>query len=516
MRVNTPSTTEIFTMDMAPQDEHNARLRANTHPRDWHNPTPRNPYNLVVIGAGTAGLITAAGAAAFGARVALIEKHPMGGDCVNYGCVPSKGLIRCATARADVRDAGLYGVGMPGKVCVDFGAVMERMRRLRSDLSDHDSVGRFAAMGVDVFLGVGRFTGPRTVEVSSSSLIFAKAVIATGSRPAVPSVPGLEDAGYLTNETVFNMTERPARLGVIGGGPIGCELAQTFQRLGSQVILVHRGAHVLNKEDADAAEIVQQALRRDGVQLVLATTLLAVEPRGGEKVLRYRNSAEQTSEVAVDAILVAAGRMPNVEELGLEAAGVAFDPRTGVQVDDRLRTANPRIFAAGDVCSRYQFTHAADFLARTVLANALFMGRQRASALTIPWCTYTDPEIAHVGLYEHEARQRVYAVQTFTQELSGVDRAVLDGEADGFVKIHIRKGTDRIVGATIVARHAGEMISEVTATMAAGGGLKTLARTIHPYPTQAEAIKRVADAYNRTRLTPLLRWLFGKWLSWTR
>jgi pyruvate/2-oxoglutarate dehydrogenase complex dihydrolipoamide dehydrogenase (E3) component len=264
----------------------------------------------VVIGAGTAGLIAAAGATAFGAHVALIEKHLTGGDCLNYGCVPSKGLIRCATMRADVRDAGLYGVEITGKVCVDFDVVMERMRRLRADLSDYDSVGRSTAMGVDVFLRVGRFTGPRTIAVGGSSLIFAKAVIATGSRPAVPSVPGLEDAGYLTNETVFNVTERPARLGVIGGGPIGCELAQAFQRLGSEVILVHRGAYVLNKEDADAAEIVQQALRRDGVQLILAATLLAVERRGGEKILRYRKGAGQTSEVAVDAILVAAGRLP--------------------------------------------------------------------------------------------------------------------------------------------------------------------------------------------------------------
>jgi pyruvate/2-oxoglutarate dehydrogenase complex dihydrolipoamide dehydrogenase (E3) component len=250
-----------------------------------------------------------------------------------------------------VRDAGSYGIVIPGKVSVDFGAALERMRRLRADLSAHDSVGRFAAMGVDVFLGEGRFTGPGTVEVGDTSLTFAKAVIATGSRPAVPPVPGLEDAGYMTNETVFNMTERPARLGVIGGGPIGCELAQTFQRLGSQIVLLHRGAHVLHKEDADAAEMVQQALRQDGVQLLLDTTLLAVEPRDNAKVLHSRNGAGETSDVTVDTILVATGRLPNVEELSLEAAGVAFDPHTGIHVDDRLRTTNPRIFAAGDVCS---------------------------------------------------------------------------------------------------------------------------------------------------------------------
>jgi pyruvate/2-oxoglutarate dehydrogenase complex dihydrolipoamide dehydrogenase (E3) component len=388
------------------------------------------------------------------------------------------------------------------------------MRRLRADLRDHDSGGRFTAMGVDVFLGVARFTGPRTNAVGGSSLIFAKAVIAMGSRPAVPSVPALEEVGYLTNETVFNVTKRPVRLGIIGGGAIGCGLAQTFQRLGSQVVLVHRGAHVLNKEDADAAEIVQQVLRRDGVQLILAATLLAVEECDGARVLRYRNSAGQTSEVAVDAILVAAGRLPNIEELGLEAAGVVFDPRTGVHVDDRLRTANPRIFAAGDVCSRYQFTHAADFLARTVLANALFMGRQKASALTIPWCTYTDPQIAHVGISEQQAAAQGVPLETYKLPLTEVDRAVLDGETEGFAKVHAKQGSDTILGATMVARHAGEMIGVYTTAMTDGLGLATLAKVIQPYPTQAEALRKTADLYNRTRLTIRVQQLMAAWLWW--
>ncbi len=516
MIANASSHTETSAVDVSPQDEHNARLRANTHPLDWHNPTPRNPYNLVVIGAGTAGLVAAAGAAALGARVALIEKHLMGGDCLNYGCVPSKGLIRCATARADVRDAGNYGIEVTGKPSVNFSAVMERMRRLRAALSDHDSVGRFTAMGVDVFLGLGRFTGPRTVEVGGTSLTFAKAVIATGSRPAVPSVLGLEEAGYLTNETVFNVTERPARLGVIGGGPVGCELAQTFQRLGSQVVLVHRGAHVLNKEDADAGEIVQQALCGDGVQLILGATLLTVERRGETKVLRYRDDTGQTSELAVDTLLVATGRLPNVEELGLEAAAVVFDPRTGIQVDDRLRTSNRRIFAAGDVCSRYRFTHAADFLARIVLANALFMGRQKASALTIPWCTYTDPQIAHVGITEQQAVAQGIPLDTFMLPLAEVDRAVLDGQTEGFAKVHAKKGTDTILGATVVARHAGEMIGIYTMAMTHGLGLAALAKVIQPYPTQAEAIRKTADLYNQTRLTIRVKQLLAACLWWQR
>jgi pyruvate/2-oxoglutarate dehydrogenase complex dihydrolipoamide dehydrogenase (E3) component len=510
------TTSNTSTVDVSPADEHNLRLLANAHPAQWYNPAPRNPYNLVVIGAGTAGLVCAAGAAGLGARVALIEKHLMGGDCLNYGCVPSKGLIRGATAWADVRDAGHYGIRIAGDIGVDFAAVMERMRRLRADISHNDSVQRFTGLGVDVFLGTGRFAGPQCVEVGGQTLRFAKAVVATGGRPAAPAVPGLEAAGYLTNETVFSIIARPPRLGVIGGGPIGCELAQTFQRLGSQVTLLHRGAHVLNKEDAEAAEIVQQAMLHDGVQLALEAKLRAVTRRGEAKVLQYSDAAGQSGELVVDEILVAVGRAPNIEGLGLEAAGVAFDARTGVQVDDRLRTTNRRIFAAGDVCSRYQFTHAADFLARTVLANALFMGRQKASALTIPWCTYTDPQIAHVGLTEHQAAADGIAIDTFTQPLAEVDRAILDGETAGFARVHVKKGTGTILGATVVARHAGDMIGVYTMAMTHRLSLGAVAKIIQPYPTQAEAVRKTGDLYNRTRLTPRVKKLLTAWLSWQR
>jgi pyruvate/2-oxoglutarate dehydrogenase complex dihydrolipoamide dehydrogenase (E3) component len=502
--------------DVSPADAHSLRLLANTHPVSWHNPAPRNPYNLVVLGAGTAGLVCAAGAAALGARVALIEKHLLGGDCLHYGCVPSKSLIRCATAATDVREAEHYGVHIDGTGRVDFTAVMARMRRLRAAISHNDSVQRFTDLGVDVFLGTGRFSGPRSVEVAGQTLHFARAVIATGGRAVAPAIPGLAETGYLTNETVFNLTARPARLGVVGGGPIGCELAQTFQRLGTQVTLLHRGAHVLNKEDADAAAIVQQAILHDGVQLVLEAQLHTVATCGEAKVLRYTDAAGQACETSVEAILVAAGRAPNVEGLGLEAAGVAFDRRTGVQVDDRLRTTNRRIFAAGDVCSRYQFTHAADFLARTVLANALFMGRQRASALTIPWCTYTDPQIAHVGLTAHQAAAAGIAIDTFLQPLAEVDRAIIDGETAGFAKVHVKKGTGTILGATIVARNAGDMLGVYTLAMTHGLGLGALARMIQPYPTQAEAVRKTGDLYNRSRLTPRVKRLFSAWLAWQR
>lgn len=511
-----PSPGSAASSFVSPRDEHNLRLLAHTHPDDWRNPEPHNPYNLVVVGAGTAGLVAAAGAAGLGARVALVEKHLMGGDCLNYGCVPSKGLIRCATAWAEARDAGRYGVTISGSLGIDFGAVMARMRRLRADISHTDSVQRFTGLGVDVFLGAGTFTGPQSLEVGGQTLRFARAVIATGGRAAAPDIAGLEATGYLSNETVFNLTARPPRLGVIGGGPIGCELAQAFQRLGSQVTLLHRGEHLLHKEDGDAAAIVQQAMRRDGVTLVLSARLSAAERHGNEKILRYTDTDGTACEAAVDEILVAVGRRPNVAGMGLEAAGVDYDVRTGVQVDDRLRTSNPRIFAAGDVCSRYQFTHAADFLARTVLANALFMGRQKASALTIPWCTYTDPQIAHVGLTEHQAARDGIALETFTQPLSEVDRAVLDGETEGFARVHVKQGSDTILGATVVARNAGDMIGIYTTVMTHGLGLRALGSVIQPYPTQAEAVRKTGDQYNRTRLTPTVKRLMNLWLRWQR
>ena len=507
--------TSAAAVEVWPADEHNLHLLANTHPADYENPAPNNPYNLVVLGAGTAGLVSAIGSAGLGARVALIEKHLMGGDCLNYGCVPSKGIIRAASAWADVRDAPHYGVQPNGEATVDFGAVMARMRRLRAQISRNDSVQRYSEAGVDVFLGEGRFTGPRQIEVGGQTLRFAKAVIATGGRAVAPPVEGLAEAGYLTNETVFSLTERPARLAVIGGGPIGCELAQTFCRLGSRVTLIHTGDHVLNREDADAAHLVQESLLRDGVELALSASLFAVEVKGEDKVLRYKDGPGNTREVAVDTIVVSAGRTANVDGLGLEAAAVAYTPR-GVQVDDNLRTSNPHIFAAGDVCSRFQFTHAADFMARIVIANALFKGRQKASALTIPWCTYTEPQIAHVGLTEATAAAAGTAIDTFTQPFDDVDRAILDGDDEGFAKVHVKKGSDTILGATIVARNAGDMIGIYATAMTHGLGLGKISKVILPYPTQAEAVRKTGDLYNRTRLTPTVRKIMGKWLSWQR
>ena len=497
------------------KDEYDERLVADVHPPDWINPDPAPRYNLVVIGAGTAGLVTAAGAAGLGARVALIERELLGGDCLNVGCVPSKALIRAARAAAQVRDAAQFGIHIPPGVQVDFPAVMRRMRRLRAGISPHDSAARFRSLGVDVYLGQAVFTGADTVEVAGTTLRFRRAVIATGARAHRPPIPGLAEAGFLTNETVFALTELPQRLAVIGAGPIGCELAQAFARFGSRVHVLGNHPQVLPREDPDAAERIEKALRRDGVEFTLSCRIERVEKRGQEKVV-YLTGGPGQQQVVVEEILIGAGRVPNVDDINLDAVGVRHDQRDGVAVNDRLQTTNRNIYAAGDVCSRFKFTHAADAMARIVLQNALFKGRARASALTIPWCTYTDPEIAHVGLYENEARERGIAFRTFTQELHDVDRAVLDGEDEGFVKVLVRPRGDRILGATIVAAHAGELISELTLAMVGRLGLGTIARTIHPYPTQAEAIKKMGDAYNRTRLTPIVKWLFGKWLAWTR
>ena len=498
-----------------PWDGHNQALVGHVRPPDWVNPTPAGRYNLVVIGAGTAGLVTAAGAAGLGARVALVERDLMGGDCLNVGCVPSKALLRSGRAWADVRNAGAFGVRVPGAPRVDFPAVMERMRRLRAGLGPTDSAARFRSLGVDVFLGAGRFAGPGEVEVAGRTLGFRRAVIATGARAVAPAVPGLAETGYLTNETVFGLTVLPPRLAVVGAGPIGCELAQAFARFGAEVTLLERDAQVLPREDPDTASLVAGALARDGVRLLLGAALERVERQGAEKVLHLGGGGAPRT-LAVDEILVGVGRAPNVEGLGLETVGVAFDAERGVQVDDRLCTTNWRIFAAGDVCSTERFTHHADFQARVVIQNALFLGRARVSALTVPRTTYTDPEVAHVGLSERDAAARGVAVRTFVQELRDVDRAVLDGESEGFVKVHVRAGTDRLVGATIVARHAGEMLPELTLAIARGLGLDQIARTIHAYPTQADAIRKTGDAYRRTRLTPFVQGALRRWLAWTR
>jgi len=498
-----------------PSDSFNQTLVNNVHPAGWTNPEPKDRYNLVVIGAGTGGLVTAIGAATLGARVAIIEKHLMGGDCLNVGCVPSKGLIRASRAYAEVRDAGDFGVEVPAGSKVNFQKVMERMRRIRSQISQADSAQRYKKLGVDVFIGSGKFLDSETVEVDGKQLKFSKCILATGARAVAPEIPGLAEAGYLNNENLFNLTELPKRLGVIGAGPIGCEMAQSFARFGSQVTLFEMTGKILPREDTDAAAIVQKSFKKDRINLVFNCALKKIEKRGNEKVI-YLECGDQKSVVIVDEILAGVGRAPNVEGLNLERVNVHYDKRKGVSVNDNLRTTNPKIYAVGDICSPYKFTHTAEAMAVIAIQNALFKGRKKTSSLVIPWCTYTDPEIAHVGLYEKEAEQKGIPVETFVRHFKDVDRAQLDGEEEGFVKIHSRKGTDQILGATIVAKHAGEMISELTLAMTGKVGLKTLSSVITPYPVQADAIKRAAGAYLKTKLTPTVKNWMGKWFSWTR
>jgi pyruvate/2-oxoglutarate dehydrogenase complex dihydrolipoamide dehydrogenase (E3) component len=430
------------------------------------------------------------------------------------GCVPSKGVLRASRAAAAVREAGAFGVRVAGPVEVDFGAAMERMRRLRAGISHNDSAHRLAKLGVDVYFGDARFVARDAVEVGGARLRFARAVIATGGRAVAPPIPGLAEAGFLTNETVFSLTELPRRLVVVGAGPIGCELAQAFRRFGSDVTVVSLDPRLLPREDADAAAILAGRFEREGIVLRLGAKLLRVERRDGAKVVSFER-AGRVEEAVGDEILVAAGRAPNVEGLDLERAGVIAG-RGGVEVDDRLRTTSRRIYAAGDVCSAFKFTHAADAMARIVIQNALFFGRKKASALVIPWCTYTDPEIAHVGLSESEARERGLDVTTITVPLAEIDRAVLDGESDGFARVHADRRSGRILGATLVAAHAGEMIGEMALAITARLTLGALAAAIHPYPTQSEAWKRAGDAWNRARLTPRVRGVFQRFLSFRR
>ncbi|MBW4595212.1 MAG: mercuric reductase [Brasilonema angustatum HA4187-MV1] len=510
--------SELQRVTIRPVDEYNQTLVSYVHPLDWVNPQPADCYDLVVIGAGTAGLVAAGGAALVGGglKVALIEKHLMGGDCLNFGCVPSKCLIRSSRVVGEMWNAKTYGIRAPKYVDVDFSEVMERMRRVRAQISHNDSAKRFQNMGVDVFLGNAEFSSSDTIKVDDQTLRFKKAVIATGTRAIQPSIPGIEEAGYLTNETVFSLIQKPLSLVVIGGGPIGCELAQAFRRLGCEVILFHKNSHLLNKEDTDVADIVQKVFIQEGIRLVLNSQIQKVEKTEDGKTIYFTCDGKQ-DVVTVDEILVGTGRTPNVEGLNLDVVGVDYDQRQGVKVNDYLQTTNPRIYAAGDICMSWKFTHAADAAARIVIRNALFspfgLGRQKLSSLIMPWVTYTDPEIAHVGMYEHEAQQMGIDVATIKIPFTDIDRAVADGEEEGFVKIHHRKGSDKILGATIVARHAGEMISQITTAIVGNIGLNKLAQVIHPYPTQAEAIRKAADAYYlSTAFTPNTKRL----LAWVR
>ncbi len=492
---------------MLPDSAEQMRIE-NVHPHNWVNPKAQDKYHMVVIGGGTAGLVTAAIAAGLGAKTALIERHWMGGDCLNVGCVPSKGLIRATRAWKAARTAHDRFGGPPVSGQGDFALAMQRMRRIRADMSAVDSAARFKSLGVDVFLGEARFTDRDRVSVDNQTLVFRRAVIATGGRPAIPPIPGLDGVRYLTNETIFSLEERPQRMVVIGGGPIGCELAQTFARFGTQVTLLERNERILTKDDPDAARIVQASLERDGVTVITGARIDRV--LGGLPNAVHFAGGRGAEHVDADAILVAGGRQPNVEGLSLDSAGVEYDERS-VLTDDRLRTSNHSIYAAGDITARTPFTHAADAHARMIVRNALFYGRQKASSLVVPWCTYTEPELAHTGKAWDELDD---STESVTVPFVEVDRARLDGDEEGFLRVHLEKGSDRIVAATLVADRAGEVISQLTMAMTHGLGLGKIGTTIFPYPTAAESLRKAADILNRKKLTDRTAGLFRAWFKY--
>lgn len=477
-----------------------------------HSPATQQPYQFLIIGAGPAGLAAARTAAEGGFRVALIEAHLLGGLAMNYGSVPSQALIRTSRLYAEMRDAELYGASAPTPVDVDFGLAMARMRRIRTRTCQVDSADRIAGAGIDLFVGKAHFTGKDTVDVGGTQLRFEKALIATGSRSLLPRIPGLDEAGFLTNETVFDLATLPESLLVIGGGPVGCELAQAFSRFGARTIIVHAEPLFLPMEERDAAQLLTQALAHDGVEIHLNTRVVNVRANGTKKIVETVNDGN-VATIEVDEILTGIGRLPAILGLNLEAAGVAYRPDSGIEVNDFLCTTNPRIFAAGDACLKQRFIDAAEASALIATHNALHRGRARLSSLIIPWCTYTDPEIAHVGIYVREARERGIPVKTFTVPMHDVVRAIVDGEENGFVKIHVREGTDTILGATVVARHAGEMINGLSLAMVAGIGLTTMASVIHAYPTQAQAIKKAAQAYVKSHKPRWYEAVFRRWFE---
>ncbi len=478
-------------------------------------------YNVVVVGAGTAGLVTAAGTAGLGGRVALVERHRMGGDCLNVGCVPSKALIRSSRVAALIRQAALFGLEA-APPAVDYGRVARRVKALRARIEPHDSVQRFEGLGVDVFLERATLESPRLVRAGGVALKTRHIVIATGGRPAVPDVPGLEEAGYETNETIFERETAPDRLLVMGGGPIGCELAQAQARLGARVTLVDRGAQLLHREDPDVVDLLRTQLERDGVRLLLRARVESIAPgRGGPHRVTVRRDADGDRLVLdADTILVAAGRRPNVEGLGLETAGVAYTDK-GVTVDACLRTTRRNIYAAGDVCGPYQFTHFAEYQARLIVRNILLsplhgLGRARADYRVVPWTTFTEPEVARVGLNEKEAATSGVPVDVHRFPFSDLDRAILESRESGFAKVIAARGRGTILGATFIGEGAGELIHEIALAMKEGIGLASLSSLIHVYPSLSQAVQRVADVYMRTRLTNRARAIFSRLYAWQR
>lgn len=455
---------------------------------------PEHAVDFAVLGAGPAGLTAARAAARLGCTVALFERDQLGGNSFNVGSIPSKSLIRTARVYETLHEAEEYGVlGSSGET-VSFEAVIGRMRRIRARVAGHHSDDRLRALGIDVVRGDARFVGPHAIMVNDGVWRFGKALVATGARSRRSDIPGLEGVGYQTSETVFDLQALPPRLAVIGGGPVGCELAQAFCRLGSHVTIIQNQPKFLPLEERDAAELLSWSMARDGVDIRLNTTVIGARMEDGGKILQTRNN-EVRSIIVADEVILSIGRLPNVDGVGLDHGLIDFTPKSGIAVDDRLCTTNPDVYAAGDVCTASKFANVAEASARLAVENALGGKTRLYSEMTGPWCTFCDPEIAHIGLQVRQARAHGVPVKTYTVMMHDVDRAITDGQDEGFVKLHIREGTDRILGATIVASRASEMINEISVAMSAGLGMRDLARVIHTYPAQSDAIRMAAMAY---------------------
>lgn len=470
-------------------DRFQQEFKANIFPSDWVNPQPAAAqYDLLVLGSGPGGIAAATTAKKLGAKVALVEKEHLGGECLSYGCIPSKALFRSTRLANEIRKSKEFGLETRD-FQVDFKAVIQRVHRLQALLSPHDSPTHFKDLGIDLFLGSGHFTSLNTLDVKNQTIHFKKAIIVTGTEAAPLKVAGLEPQDYLTNQNIFNLTTLPPRLAVIGAGPIGCELAQAFLHLGSKVTLITHGFNLLPKDDPLATDRLKNVFESDGMKIYTHSGVSRVEKKGNEKFIYIDTHPEP---IVVDAILVAVGRKPVVEGLGLEKANIEFDLKNGINTNEYLQTSNPNIYAAGDVTSPYKFTHISAELSQIAAKNALNGNQTMKNSLIIPWCTFTNPEIAHVGLTEDAARKMGMTFESVIIELNDVDRAIIDEQTTGFVKLLAHE--DQIIGATLMATHAGEMISEITTAMHSKNGLTALANAIHPFPTQAEILRKAADA----------------------
>lgn len=470
--------------------------------------------NLVVIGAGAAGLITSYIGATVKAKVTLIEGHKMGGDCLNTGCVPSKALIRAAKLLNDARRAHDYGLRSQG-MAVDFAAVMERVQKAIKKIEPHDSIERYTDLGVECITGYAKLTSPYSVEVNGKELLAKNIVIATGARPFVPPIPGLQEVNYLTSDNVWNLRKLPPRLVVMGGGPIGCELAQSFARLGSKVTMIEMAPGILIREDQEVADLVEKSLLRDGVEVLTNHQVTKVAQTGADVVVSCETPGQRVS-VRCDAILVAVGRAANTDGLGLKELGIELTERGTIKVNDYLQTRYPNILACGDVVGPYQFTHMAGHQAWYASVNALFRGikKFKVDYSLVPAATYTDPEVARVGLNEQEAKQQNIPYEVVRYDLDDLDRAIVDGETQGFIKLLTVPGKDKLLGVTIVGHHAGDLIAEFVLAMKYGLGLNKILGTIHIYPTWSEATKLAAGAWKKEHVPEkVMPWLerFHKW-----